>query len=335
MADIDLGRMKILVVSDGRAGHVNQSLGLAAALGTKDPEVVTLVPKIAQAWLRWLPLEMVYGKEQLEAIPSADMVIGTGWQVSRVVRWLKEHRGVWAVQLMRPSGRPKDYDVVALLRHDVHGVWAQGASNVVVTVGTVNRITPALLKGEAQRWSGRLKHCPEPRLAVLIGGSSHHGRMGEEDVRLMMESVLAWGRTTGGSLLVTTSRRTGRALTVLVERMLAAQELVPYHFWEPGDVTQRDNPYLAYLGSCEAVVVTAESTSMVSEAATAARPVYLFGREEFLPRKFREFYALLKTQQRLAMWDGRLSLRVPREGLNDAAVVAGFVRARLEHMQRH
>lgn len=319
--------MKIIVLSDGRIGHENQSLGVAAALGVPDPEVIRLVPKYAARWLQWLPVTVLYG-DRLAQVPDADVIIGTGWRVSRVARWLRAARGVFAVQMMRPSGRPSDYDVVALPRHSLRGAWANGASNVVVTVGAPNRVTPLLLKHEAERWGGRLRHCPAPRLAVMVGGHSKHGRFGKDEARMLLESVLAWANTNGGSLLVTTSRRTDPAVATMIVRLLQDQQRVPFNVWQPDDVTQRDNPYLAYLGLCDAVVVTAESVAMVSEAATAGKPVYLFGDEAAMPPKFRLFYGLLKQQQRLGNWLGQLTLRVPREGLADAGLVAGFVRAK-------
>jgi mitochondrial fission protein ELM1 len=59
---VDIARARVLVISDGRAGSVNQSLGLAAMLGFKDPELLGLQKKTPSPLLRWLPVGMLYSK---------------------------------------------------------------------------------------------------------------------------------------------------------------------------------------------------------------------------------------------------------------------------------
>ena len=328
--------LSLIVLSDGRAGNDHQSLGVAAALGVAAPVIVPL-GTFRHGLTQWLPVPWVYGRQTLAAIPAADLVVATGWQMGRVSRWLKRQRArstrpLFTVQLLRSSGRPDDYDVLALPWHDARKPlvqrWTGAAENVVVTAGAANIVTPELLAGAAARWEPALRRLPGPRLAVLIGGDSRHGPLRPELARQLIDSLLVWGRRSRGSLLVTTSRRSGAQIGDLVAARLKGQYLVDYRFWRPDDPAAGDNPYLGYLAAADAVVATDDSISMISEGLTAGKPVYLFGDAARVPAKFRAFFDRMARQGRLTQWNGALDLIPPADRLNDAALVADFVRAR-------
>lgn len=325
---------KVVVLSDGRAGNYNQSLGVAAALGVEQPELVTF--PMRSRFAAWLPVSWIYSEKLLARIMDADLVLATGWRVSRVSRWLRRRRAVsgrpvFTVQMLRPSGRADEYDVVALPWHDArkraNRKWMQDRANVIVTDGSANLISPARLAREAERWQARLGSLPTPRLAVVIGGASRHGDLAQGSIARLLDSVIAWAARSGGSLLVTTSRRTGKELNALVAARLGGVRGIPVHFWLFDDAARSDNPYLAYLALADALVVTDDSISMVNDGMSAGKPVYLYGDESGLPAKFRAFFEHMEG--RVTRWNGILSLPAPADALAAAAKIAAFVRARL------
>ncbi len=327
MEDVrDIARARVLILSDGRTGAENRSLGVTEMLGIKDPEIVTLRPKYSSRLLRLLlPVQWLY--EDFERVrldvANFDVLITAGYQVSRVVRALKkDNPALFTVALMRPAGKASDYDVVAVEQHDAY----RRADNVVVTLGAPNRITRDKLALEADRWRKRLSHVQGHRVAMLVGGTSRHGAFGVEDAKALVKEVAKLLKDNASGLLVTTSRRTGKDVTEALEKALKASG-VPYFLWTPED-GGRDNPYLAYLALAEAVVVTADSVSMVSEAASAGKPVYLWGNEKAVPKKFRNYYKALGQQGRARWWNGQFTLRAPAAGLMDTLLVAGFVRSK-------
>lgn len=328
----DITKAKMVVLSDGRTGSENRSIGLAEMLGFKDPEVVTMRPKYTNALLRMLPVRWLYNDyARFEAdMRAMDLVIGSGYQVSRILRALKKAEPrLFTVALMRPSGGPKEYDVVAVEQHDAYS----SSDNVVVTLGATNRITRDRLAQEGDRWKRRLAHVRGMRLAVMIGGDSKHAPF---DVAEVKKLVAALKRAMGdnGGLLVSTSRRTSAPIREALQAELEKSGL-QYYLWQPEDVTARDNPYLAYLALADGIVVTADSVSMVSEAASAGKPVYLWGDIKGVPRKFRALYDALAKQGRVRWWNGLLTLRAPAAGLMDTMMVAGFVRARWNKRMMH
>lgn len=321
----DIAKARVLVFSDGRTGALNRSLGVAEMLGIKDPEVVTLKPKYTSKLLRLLPVRWLYEDYDriVRDVQDYDVLITAGYQISRVVRALKKNDPrLFTVALMRPAGKASDYDVVAVEQHDRY----PQASNAVVTLGAPNRITRDKLALEADRWRKRLAHVRGSKVAVLVGGTSKHGHFGAEDARSLVRELAKLLKENNNGLLVTTSRRTGKDVTEALEKTLKSSGM-EYYLWTPEEGS-RDNPYLAYLALADAVVVTADSVSMVSEAASAGKPVYLWGQEKALPRKFRAYYTAMMTQGRVRWWNGKLTLRPPAAGLMDTMMIAGFVRAK-------
>jgi mitochondrial fission protein ELM1 len=81
-------------------------------------------------------------------------------------------------------------------------------------------------------------------------------------------ALLALGM--GGSVMATTSRRTGNEAADALAEGLGPALNVLYRWGEPGE-----NPYLGYLATADAIVVTADSVSMISEACATEAPVYV------------------------------------------------------------
>jgi mitochondrial fission protein ELM1 len=327
---MDIAKAQVVVLSEGRIGHQNQSVGVVEMLGIKDPEVITIHRKFEGTWfwkfVDWLPVPMIVADYDrlVRDLRRTEALVGAGFLVSRVLRDMKRrYPKMFTVALMRPSGKLTDYDVVAMPQHSApkaHG------NNVVVTLASPNRVTRDRLALEGDRWRKRLLSVKGLKVAVLIGGTSKHGVLTPEEAKRLVLAVAKPLKDVGG-LMVTTSRRTGPEATAAVEKALEKCG-VPYHFWKPDDPMNRDNPYFAYLALADAVVMTAESMSMAGEVATAGKPLYLWGNPKAYPAKFRSLYSAFVKQGRAKWWDGVLNLRPAAAPLMDTLMVAGFVRAK-------
>ncbi|NTV85962.1 MAG: hypothetical protein HGA21_04395, partial [Burkholderiaceae bacterium] len=67
--------MRVWIISDGKPGHVNQSLGLAEALARATPTAMLTLPALPvwRAWLAWL-LKHFPGN----SLPIPDLIVGAG-----------------------------------------------------------------------------------------------------------------------------------------------------------------------------------------------------------------------------------------------------------------
>jgi mitochondrial fission protein ELM1 len=333
------------VLSDGKAGHRNQSIGVAEALGISYTVIELKRRKFGTL------LSLFYPPLKVQTLPKGpypDIVIGAGNLTAPVTKWIKmQNSSVFTVQMMTPLNRfglkPKAggflahlltsesdiaYDVVASPIHE----GLPNAAHIVHTVGAPNRITEDRLVAEKETWAEVFAPYKGKRIAVLVGGTSKRFMFDEVQAKKLtqqLNNMLKREESQGDvSLLITTSRRTGEAQTNIIKNAFAGKDNVYVYTAE----SSLDNPFFGMLAWADAFVVTAESTSMVSEACSVGKPVYLFGLNDDLQSKpmgkFNRFYNLLKEQGRIAPLGGEI-LDDPEQPLMDTEKVASFIRAKI------
>lgn len=313
------------VVTEGADGMENQCIALARALGCK-PSVKRI--RMRRPW-RWLPpRHNPAGLGQLD--PAADqlappwpaLLIACGRQSvvpSIAVRQVSRGR-CFTVQLQDPKTALDRFDLVVAPRHD-----RLAGPNVIETIGGLNAVSEASLAEAAERFGPRYAALPRPRVAVLIGGHNRVYRLTEAIARNLGARLAELARREGAGLMVTLSRRTpGRVRGLLAEALAG----LPAEIWDG----EGENPYFGMLALADAVVVTADSVNMVSEAATTGKPVHvveLAGGSI----KFRRFHRALREAGITRPFEGRLeSWRYAP--LDDTARVAAEVARRLGARQR-
>ncbi len=135
--------------------------------------------------------------------------------------------------------------------------------------------------------------------------------------------VSAHLRTLGGSLLVTTSRRTpGDAIAAL----RAACAGLPHLLW--CDERDGPNPYAGLLGWADAIVASADSVNLLSEACATRVPVAAAFAEQARGR-VDTYLQALRQRQRLHPVDEVLASAVDIVPVRETERIAMQVRARL------
>jgi len=193
--------------------------------------------------------------------------------------------------------------------------------NVVVTRTALHRATPARLAEAAALWAPRLAYLPRPLVAVLVGGSNGRFRLDAEVATKLGASLAGMMQADRVGLALTPSRRT----TMGVQAALHAA-VAPLGGWV-WDMAG-DNPYFGLLALADAIVVTEDSVSMVSEAVATSAPVLLAA----LPgrsRRIRMFNRFLQEDGRVRPFAGRLDLW-PVTPIDDTQAAADEMRRRLD-----
>ncbi len=201
--------------------------------------------------------------------PWPDLLLTSGLRNEPVCRWIKSQSGgrTRIVHIGKPWADSDYFDLVVTTpqyRLPPH-------ANVLQNDLTLNSIDGDFLQAQAQRWQPAFKHLPRPYIAVMAGGNSGPFTFGAKAASRLVAMSTALAKEMGGSLLISSSSRTPpEAIDIL-----ASEQAVPQHFyrWRAGD---SDNPYYGYLGLADAVVVSADSISMLSEACATGKPVYMF-----------------------------------------------------------
>ncbi len=254
----------VWVLHDGKPGMASQALGLAAVTGFAFTEKRLTVRR---PWC-WLPPQLWLAPLSAAAEPLLppwpDLVIGCGRNAAAPALAIRQASGgrTVAAQVQDPRVGHDEFDMLVVPEHD-----RLRGPRVVVTRGAVHGVTAERLAAERRRFPA-LEELPRPILAVLIGGANRTYRLNLPRLGEIADAIAGAVRESGGSAVVTPSRRTGAAGLALLRERLAG---VPGHIWDG----EGANPYYAYLAVADAVLVTADSVSMVSEAAATGKPVHI------------------------------------------------------------
>ncbi len=316
----------IWVLLDDRAGNRSQCLGVAKLLGL-DYEVRELEYTAMAALPNFLKGATFTGLTRQSAnnlhAPWPDLVIAAGRRTASIARAIKRHSKGCAhlVQIMHPgqSGLA-DFDIVCVPRHDKPRPARHGETNILYMTGAPHGITPDVIDAAALTWGDKFAHLPRPRIAVFVGGSTRRKEFTVEMGRTFGQLVDGMARDAGGSLLITTSRRSGVAGQAVVAEISVPH--MAYHWGDGGD-----NPYLGYLAVADAIVVTGDSVSMCSEACATNVPVYIFAPKGFVTDKHDRLHQFLYDQGYARALEGAF-VQWNHPALNAAGTIAEAIRNR-------
>lgn len=304
----------VWVLTDGHPGNTTQSVGLVQALGlSHEVKDLSFTPflRLHDVLLgAWGASRLGLDKARSAALapPWPDLIIATGWRTAHVARWIrKQSRGTTRlVQLGRKGGHIADHFDVVISCSYFH---LPPHPRRIEIAAPLTQITPERLRQAAAPWRGLFDSAAEPRIALLVGGTSRFFELDTATAQRLGEAVRDFALAVGGTVFATTSPRTGATAAEALRKGLGSVSYL--HQWQPG---QQDNPYLAYLALADVLVVTGDSESMLAEAVATGKPVYIYGlpqRQPNLRARFRSWVFARAQRPRL---NQRGTIR-PQQGL--------------------
>lgn len=287
------------VISDGRAGMENQALGLAEAVARQIPlsistrrigvhPIFAKLPAITwgNPFSKLTHVTTPSNEASSLTAPFPDLWIACGRLTVPFSMAVKKTGQSFVVQTQTPHAPIEKFDLIVPPIHD----HLEG-ENVFAIHGAPNRITPQLLAHDAKLLPPYLTHLSKPLVAVLIGGTSKAYKLNAASLSHIisqLKAVLA----NGFSLMITVSRRTAPQFQTRLRDALIGPEVF---FWNGSPLGDLANPYFAMLALATHIIVTEESTNMITEAATTGKPVHLLSLAGG-NQKFHDFHQSLTEQ---------------------------------------
>lgn len=244
---------------------------------------------------------------------------------------------VLVVQIQHPRLNLNRFDLVITPCHDYYPLTPEAQeqipwflrswitpreppdSNVVLTVGALHQADSAALRIAASLWHDELALLLKPMLVVNIGGPTRNCQYGEDLAKQLTEMLrnVLWSC---GSLRISFSRRTPEKVSKILLKEFSANAKV--YIWDG----RGPNPHMGHLAWADAFVITADSVSMLSEACSTGKPVYVVGAER-CTWKFAEFQKSLHERGVVRPFTGKedISETWSYPPLNDSAEAASRV----------
>lgn len=293
--------MRTWILNHGRIGDLNQQVALAELLGWPY--------EVKKLRLRWRMKAGLWGGSRFnlrlsdcDALepPWPNLVITAESRSVPAARWIGRKSGGQAVlvHLGRPAAPLAALDLIVTTPQYL----LPERDNIIAMPLPLVRTNEAARTAALRAYGMEIEALPSPRFAVLAGGTSAPYRFCPDAARLLAMQASRHANDVGGSLLVTTSARTGPA----AEQALLSHISAPHHAfaWSRGG----DNPYHAYLELADGFIVTEDSVSMLVEATASDKPVWLYR----LPRVDGRGAATIRALHRRAYGDEGTVARLVR-----------------------
>lgn len=304
---------RAVILAQPFAGLQAQAVGLAERAGLRQ-SMHPLLPMRPWRWFpaAWWPVPLA-SVEPLGVLPEGLVmsVGGVGAAAGAALR----RRGRRVVQIQNPRMPLDRFDLVVVNTHD-----EISGPNVLISRNALHHVGAACLEAAREIWWPRFAHLPRPLVAVMVGGSNGRFRLDASVGTELAGQLAGMMRADHVGLMLTPSRRTDAAVTRALEAAL-----LPLGGWI-WDL-QGANPYLGMLACADAIIVTMDSVSMISEAAATSVPVMIAA----LPGRSRRIGMFVRTMQqagRVRHFEGRLE-QWPTQALDDTPEVAHEMRQRL------
>ena len=210
--------------------------------------------------------------------PWPDLVIAVGRRSVPVVRWIRRqsHGKTRLVHLGRPRAPLRWFDLVVTTPQ--YGLPKR--SNVLHNLLPVTEDVGQIDEPYLSFWKEQLVRLPRPWIMLSVGGSRWPFRLDATESQALARAASTRAAELGGSLLVTTSPRTGEAASHALQASIRGPALI--HLWQQG----AGNPYLAFLQFADRFIVTGDSVSMMTEACRRGRPTEIYQLPKELDQKW-------------------------------------------------
>ena len=309
-------KLKALLLTQGMHGMISQVEGLAKALNVsfKHEKI-----ELNNFWNffppKFTPVSDFVLKNKF--ICDSKIIISCGRKsvIPSILLKRKLKKDIFNIHIQDPKVNIKNFDSIICPEHDD----LQG-ENVIKTKGAIHYLTSE----EINKNINYLKPNQGEKKVVtfILGGPNKYYSFSEKQMDRMFAKIKNMFISSKYKLIVIPSYRTPDNILKLAYNYFNEDHLV---------IRERDKKaYLSSLGLANIVIVTCDSTSMISEAAITGKPVYVAQMNHRLSiHRFEKFYKLFKDLGIIRNLENKIE-HWTYEGLNEVNRAASQVKEQMK-----
>ena len=285
-----MSKLKGLLLTEGMHGMISQVEGLAKAL---DIEFTHHKVELNKFWKLIPPRFTPVANFTFNPIISNDfdIIISCGRKSVIPSIYLKKNskKKVHNIHIQDPKVSLNNFDFIIAPEHD--GLTGE---NVILSKGSIHYLTKEEITNNHEYLSEKLNKEKE-YLSLILGGPNKYYDYNEKNLIKIFDKIKSILESNNLQAIIIPSMRTPEKIIDFTQNYLGENNLVIK------DVDKK--AYLSSLSLAKYIVVTCDSTSMISEAALTGKPIYIAEipakSNDYRFRKFRDLFHKLKIIKNL------------------------------------
>ena len=309
--------LKALLLTQGMHGMVSQVEGLAKALSLSYKHQTI---ELKSFW-NFIPPKISPISENLvknKFVCDCKIIISCGRKSVIPSIALKKRLGnqIFNIHIQDPKVSFEHFDLIVSPEHD-----RLRGENIINTTGAIHYLTKKEINDNS-KYLGIEKDKRKELVAFIIGGPNKYYNYSEKQIHELFNKVKTLFTPDKFKIIVIPSYRTPENILKIAFNTFS----INHHVVKNID----KKAYLSALAISNYIVVTCDSTSMISEAAMTGKPVYIAMMKSFKPTgRFKKFYSQLKDlgitrelEDRVESWS--------YNSLNEVNRIAPIVKAKMK-----
>ena len=256
-------KLKGILLTEGMHGMISQVEGLAKAL---DIDFTHHKVELNHFWKLVPPNLSPVSQSVFKKIYHGDfdVIISCGRKSVIPSIHLKNtaNKKVFNIHIQDPKVNLNHFDFIVAPEHD--GIEGQ---NVISTKGAIHYLTESEINENKDYLNSFIKKDERKIWALIMGGPTKYYEYSRENIKAIFENLNNLNKQNNFQLVVIPSMRTPKNII----------QYAKDYFGENHTVIETidKKAYLSALAISEKIVVTCDSSSMISEAALTGKPIYV------------------------------------------------------------
>ena len=277
-------KLKALLLTEGMHGMISQVEGMAKALNA---EYSHKIVRLSFPWNlippKFTPISQIVLKDKIyiNENETPDVIISCGRKsVIPSIFLKKKNSQIFTIHIQDPKVNFKNFDAIVAPEHD-----NLKGDNIYTSKGAIHYITELEISKASQYLADKIKS--EKIVSIILGGPNKYYSFNSDQIINIFNQIKSIFVSNGYKVIIIPSMRTPKeTINLAIKEMGSCGHVV--------NVVDKQ-AYLSAYALANYVIVTCDSTSMISEAATSGKPIFVAHMKAKRNNyRFKRFFELFK-----------------------------------------